>query len=59
MLGELGPKPLDPLLNAQTFSQRLRGLPRQLKPFVARQRFLADPDDIHTVAALRCAGFHP
>jgi formamidopyrimidine-DNA glycosylase len=59
LLGDLGPEPFDPALDAARFHAMLRQHNRQLKPLLLDQRFLAGVGNIYSDEALFRAGLHP
>jgi formamidopyrimidine-DNA glycosylase len=59
ILGDLGPEPFDPSLDANSFHEMLQARNRQLKPLLMDQRFLAGLGNIYTDEALHLAKIHP
>jgi formamidopyrimidine-DNA glycosylase len=59
ILGNLGPEPFDPALDAQAFYQRLSKKNRQMKPLLMDQSFMAGLGNIYTDEALFQAHLHP
>lgn len=59
ILADLGPEPLDPVLSAEEFYNRLQRTRRQLKPLLLDQTFIAGLGNIYTDEALHLAGLHP
>lgn len=59
ILGNLGPEPLDPVLQADDFYQLLHARRRQLKPLLLDQTFLAGVGNIYSDEALHLAKLHP
>ncbi len=59
VLGELGPKPLDPSFTPQAFYERLHKRHRLLKPLLLDQSFIAGLGNIYTDEALHMARLHP
>lgn len=59
VLKDLGPEPLDPELTTDIFYQRLKSHPRQLKPLLLDQTFLAGMGNIYADEALHLARLHP
>jgi formamidopyrimidine-DNA glycosylase len=58
VLGELGPEPLDPALDAASFHRLMRRR-RQLKPLLLDQRVIAGLGNIYADEVLFEAGLHP
>jgi formamidopyrimidine-DNA glycosylase len=59
ILGDLGPEPLDEILDAECFHGMLQQHKRQLKPLLMDQHFLAGMGNIYTDEALYRAKLHP
>jgi formamidopyrimidine-DNA glycosylase len=59
VLGNLGPEPLDPALNAEDFYRLLQKHHKILKPLLMDQTFLAGLGNIYTDEALFGARLHP
>lgn len=59
ILGNLGPEPLDEMLNAARFHGMLQQHKRQLKPLLMDQHFITGMGNIYTDEALYRAKLHP
>lgn len=59
ILGRLGPEPLDPLLDAETFHTRIVSRSRIIKPLLLDQEFIAGLGNIYVDESLWSARIHP